>query len=254
MIVYSNQLTHCDRRRRGCANLHKALNSCIQVTEMRVNRRLTIPHQINFRLNGDILAQIEAIQAKNQQLKLSKSKLATLRYYFLLNLPLDTKANSAWEQLLPLNFTTNYIFPDNQNLTVVRSQIDFKGQISQQIQQDLWHNPQLLEKVVNTHHWLIKQILIQLPLKTPSHVLRLLKVIFFFISVIVSVCFWYFLPLNNLIKILIIICSFYLSQKHLITLIKQQAKFWFIKAMGNQFLSNTTLKRQIAVNILMILG
>jgi hypothetical protein len=240
MIVCPNQLTHRDR--------HQILNSCIQVAEVRINRRLTVPRQINFRLNGDILEQIEQIKTKNQQLKLSSSNLATLRYYTLLNSLLKTKVNS-----LPLNFTTNYIFPNNQCLPVVRSLIDLKGQISQQIQQDLWHSPRLLERVLDAHHWLIGQILIQLPLKTPSRILRLLKILLLLVWVIVVIYLGSFLPLNNFLKILIICCSFYLTKKYLFTLIKQQGKNWFLKAILAGFLANTTQKRQIALNILSFL-
>jgi hypothetical protein len=163
---------------------------------------------------------------------------------------LNIKITSVQERLSPLNFTTNYIFPDNQNLTVVRSLIDLQGQITQQIQQDLWHNPRLLERVVNAHHWLIGQVLIQLPLKTPKPILRLLKVLLLLVWIIVTVYLWYFLPLNNLLKILIICCSFYLAKKYLIALIKQQGKIYFLKAIFKGFLANTNQKRQIALNIL----
>ncbi|MGL5940574.1 MAG: hypothetical protein ACRC2S_09340 [Waterburya sp.] len=229
---------------------HQSLNSCIQIMEVKINRRLTLPRQINFRLNADILKQIEYIKAQNQQLKLSKSKLTTLRYYTLLNSSLESKANLVQERLSPLNFTTSYIFSDNQQLTVIRSLIDVKGQISQQIQQDLWHNPQLLERVVDAHHWLIGQILIQLPLKTPRLILLLLHLLLAIVWVIVTMYLWYFLPLNNSVKILIIFCLFYLAKKHLITLIKQQVKTYFLKAMFKGLLANTTQKRQIALNIL----
>ncbi|MGL4882453.1 MAG: hypothetical protein ACRC8K_15545, partial [Waterburya sp.] len=181
---------------------------------------------------------------------LSKSKLTTLRYYTLLNSSLESKANLVQERLSPLNFTTSYIFSDNQQLTVIRSLIDVKGQISQQIQQDLWHNPQLLERVVDAHHWLIGQILIQLPLKTPRLILLLLHLLLAIVWVIVTMYLWYFLPLNNSVKILIIFCLFYLAKKHLITLIKQQVKTYFLKAMFKGLLANTTQKRQIALNIL----
>lgn len=232
------------------ATSHQVLNSCIQVAEVRISRRLTMPCQINFRLNADLLEQIEQIKAKNQSLKLSNPKLATLRYYTLINSSLNIKITSVQERLSPLNFTTNYIFPDNQNLTVVRSLIDLEGQITQQIQQDLWHNPRLLERVVNAHHWLIGQVLIQLPLKTPKPILRLLKVLLLLVWIIVTVYLWYFLPLNNLLKILIICCSFYLAKKYLISLIKQQGKIYFLKAVFKGFLAKTNRKRQIALNIL----
>ncbi len=232
------------------ATSHQVLNSCIQVAEVRISRRLTMPCQINFRLNADLLEQIEQIKAKNQCLKLSNPKLATLRYYTLINSSLNIKITSVQERLSPLNFTTNYIFPDNQHLTVVRSLIDLEGQITQQIQQDLWHNPRLLERVINAHHWLIGQVLIQLPLKTPKPILRLLKVLLLLVWIIVAVYLWYFLPLNNLLKILIIYCSFYLAKKYLIALIKQQGKIYFLKAVFKGFLANTNRKRQIALNIL----
>jgi hypothetical protein len=232
------------------ATSHQVLNSCIEVAEVRISRRLTMPCQINFRLNADLLEQIEQIKAKNKCLKLSDPKLASLRYYTLLNSSLTIKITSVQEQLSPLNFTTNYIFPDNQHLTVVRSLIDLEGQISQQIQQDLWHNPRLLERVINVHHWLIGQILIQLPLKTPRRVLRLLKVLLLLVWIIVAVSLWCFLPLNNLLKIVIVCCSFYLAKKYLIPSIKQHSKTYFLKAILKGFLANTTQKRQIALNIL----
>ncbi|BAZ45737.1 hypothetical protein NIES4102_27630 [Chondrocystis sp. NIES-4102] len=242
-------------------NTNQILNSCIEINESHIHRRLTIPNQIVFRLNADLLQQIESLKAKDQQFQLEAAKLANLRYYTLINSPLEIQSNAAnyWQSKFTsierssLSFSTNYLLSEQQYLTVIRSSISLEGYIAQQIQQNLWDNPQLCQRLLNAHYWLMEQILRQLPLKTSNNLFWVLKIIIFIIWAIALLTFWNFLPLPNLPKISIICCLFYLNQNYLIPHIKQPGKILLITALFNNYLINNTFKRQIALKIVQIL-
>ena len=175
------------------------LNSCIRIEEIRINRRVTVPRQIHFCLDSVILQQIEQAEAINQKLILSPANLANLRYYALINslekidpiypsrfLPVSLKRS-------PLIFSTNYRSNScQQPLTLFRSVIDLEGKISQQIPQQLWDNPLLLERISQAHYWLIGEILDRLPLKQRSYSSRFIYCCFLLIAIAAFTAIWCF--------------------------------------------------------------
>ncbi len=238
------------------------LNSCIQIDRAKINHKLFIPYQIVFRFNPEILSQIEQAKENNYKFTLSPSNLADLRYYVLLNYFSAEQLNFHEGHLSklislersPLIFTSSYLFSHSQSKKVVRSIIDSEGQISQQVQQDLWQSPQLLPRVINAHHWLILQILSQLPLKVNNSLARLLKSLWLITLVLFSICLWVYLPIHILFKILIISFSVYLFTKCLKKTIKNKFRIWILHGLINGFWSNSTKKHQILWNTISALS
>ena len=219
----SNQIT----ARINSAN--SAINSCIQIEEARISRRTTRPHQVYFCLDSDLIRQIEWVKENNHKLILSSRNLANLRYYALVNSPLEQIGLVhpwRWAKLSsigrsPLIFTTDYLFPNSQQpLTLFRSVIDLEGKISQQINQALWQNQQLLPRISQAHYWLILEILAQLPLERKN---RYLWLIITCCSLIVSMsclAIYYFFSLSYLLNVaiyIIIILILNISLKKIIT-------------------------------------
>ena len=242
------------------STINNVVNSCIQVQEERISRRSTIPRQIYFRLDPDIISKIEKIQENNSKFALSPNKLTNLRYYVFLTSPITEKLSPIYSrqsskpmlfEQSSLTFSTSYLALANQQpVTVVRSAIDWEGQISQQIQQDLWHNPQLLYRVINAHYWLILQIIAQLPLKSKNHISWLVWGLWLPIAFVVSMAIWFFLPLNYLLKIIITFGVFYILKIYLKYLIKNKLKSWIIYHLIYGCLANKVKKRQIGFKLL----
>ena len=238
-------------------------NSCIQIDRARISHKLSIPYQIVFRFDPEILSQIEQAKENNYRFTLSPDNLADLRYYALLNyfsaeqLNFNEwlhRANLMSIERSPLIFTSNYLFSHSQSKKVVRSIINSEGQIFQQVQQDLCQNPQLLAKVIKAHHWLILQILAQLPLKVDNSLTRLFKVLWFTALIMFSICLWIYLPIYILFKILIISFFVYLFTKCFKKTIKNKFKIWILYSLINGFWSNGTKNHQIAWNTIIALS
>ncbi|WP_019504201.1 hypothetical protein [Pleurocapsa sp. PCC 7319] len=244
-------------------NINNILNSCIKVEESRISRRVTIPRQVHFQLTPEIISSIEQVILNKQKLSLSSAKLADLRYYALLNSPIAKILNSVYPKnfinQLPfeqsyLIFSTNYLSVTNQKpTTVVRSVIDLEGKISQQIQQNFWQNSQLLPRVLDAHYWLILQILSQLPLKTRYRIAWLFWGLFLPIAIMINILAWYLLPLNYLLKIVIIcsiVCILKISLQYLI---EKHLKPWIIHHLIYDFLDKKVYKRQFGLNLLCLI-
>ena len=238
-------------------------NSCIQIDRAKISHKLTIPRQIVFRLDPEILSQIEQAKENNYKLTLCPNNLADLRYYILLNyfsaeqLNFNDRLHRAKLMSIersPLIFTSSYLFSHSQSKKVVRSNINLEGQICQQIQQDLWQSSQLLPRVINAHHWLILQILSQLPLKVNNSLARLLKGLWLITLFLFSICLWIYLPIYILFKILIISFSVYLFTKCLKKPIKNKFRILILHSLINGFWSNNPKKHQIIWNTISALS
>ncbi len=233
------------------SNVNDVISSCIQIEESRISRRNATPPQIRFLLNGDILVQIEQAKVEKRKLTLTHPILADLQYYALLNTQEYCRANYSKHQrklLTPgrsaLTFSTDYSYSINhQPETLFRSVIDLTGIISQQIQQDLWQNQQLLNRIAQAHYWLIVEILAQLPLESKSKVTWLVKVFFLIIISLIVVLFWHVLSLSIFWKILILssFLLFVLVLKK--SLFKSINKLIIYYLIDGKFLKNTNRRR-----------
>lgn len=248
--------------------INTILNSCIQVEEERISRKFKIPRQIHFQFNPVIISKIEQLKESKHKLTLSSTKLTNIRYYALISSPIAEQLSSFFSWRLrsvgfvqspnqplfeqsPLTFSTSYVpLANQQTATVVRSVIDLEGKISQQIQQDLCNNPQLLRRIIDAHYWLILQILAQLPLKTKHQGSRVVWSLWIPIAIVFSIVIWYFLPLNYLLKILITCGVFYVLRVYLKYLIEKQLKAWIIYHLIYGFLGKKVKNRKIGFDIL----
>lgn len=156
------------------AKLIKRLNDCIKIKSTKINRRTSVAQQVNFRLDWQLIAEIEQIRASNSKLELDSKNLTILRHYALQNLPLESICCDLDRQSpeiiysdSALTFATQYSANQNQpHVTLVRSAIDLEGKIFQQVQKQLCQDTQLLEQISQAHYWLVLEILAQLPLRS----------------------------------------------------------------------------------------
>ena len=230
---------------------NQLLNSCIQIEEVRISRKLSIPRQIVFQFEPSILNQLEQIKQSNHTLALKKSTLANLRYYALL--ASDSTKNSldnlAFKRS-PLTFVTTYPQANNQRQMVIRSAINFEGQITQQIQADLWNDSQLLPKIIDLHHWLTFEVISQLPLKQKKRFMQLLEILWILASIVISICLWLYLPIYVLLKIILISLTIYFLFKYCKNPLKNYLKLQVLSCLIHTSWPNSTRKRQIAWNAL----
>jgi hypothetical protein len=225
------------------------LDSCIHIDEERVSRRRIVPRRVRFELNREILAQIEQAQESDTKIVLSANKLTNLRYYALLA--------CHFEERSPLLFSTNFsdgYSQNQQSVTVVRSVIDLEGKIAQQIQRDLWQNPQLLPSVIKAHHWLIGQILAQLPLKTKNYSQKLSWALWLVTASLATLFIWYFLPVNYLIKLLVTFLVFGILKIATKNLIAAQLRRLILRQLLSGLLTNKVDRRRLGFKLLGILG
>lgn len=242
------------------ATINNTLNSCIKVKETRISRRATIPDQVHFCLNSNLIKQIEWVQENNHQFILSSSNLASLRYYALVNAPLEevgliyswrSTQLSFGEQRSPLTFTTNYLFSHSQQpRTLFRSFVDIEGKISQQIHQDLYQDTQLLPRISQAHYWLVLEILAQLPLKPNSQHSWLLWGYFLLLTSIISLLLNYYFNINILLNLAIYMFVIITIRTIFLKIIFQQLKPLVIYHLRSGLLSKNIKIRKIGLQIL----
>lgn len=227
------------------------LNSCIQIKSTKINRNATIPYQICFRLNSQLLAHIAHIQAHQTKLVLSPTNLANLRHYALLNL--SPGQQSPFTQS-GLTFATEYSFEDDQgSISLLKSVISLEGKIAQQLQQELVANPPLLHQISQAHHWLIAEILVQLPLKSKAWYFWLVVSCVAIAIMLINISIWYLIPLNYLPKLLICLSIFLLLALVAKTLIRKQLKPWITYHLLQGILAKSTNRRRLGLNLLSFL-
>lgn len=255
------------------AKPHRALfDSCIQIEEIKINRNTSIPYQINFRLNLATLKHLEAIKHNNQKLLLSGAKIANLRFYVLHKVFAQQIANSKFRRLSylkqsPLTFSTHYASVNQQPTILLQSAIDLKGQpffpqirrgfsyptfqgkISQQIQRDLYQNPQMLARISQIHYWLISELIAQLPLKSKKS-----SCLFLGYSSVVTILFglisWYLSPFNKLLNLIIVFSFLGILNARFKKTIVESIKSWLIYHLVEGFLAKNVRMRQIGLQLL----
>ena len=224
-------------------------NSCIQIEEARISRRVTIPHRVYFKLTPKVISQIENLRDRKQKVELEPETLANLRYYALLNSGLHERQKNIYHQS-SLTFCSCFKSHNSPQTTVIRSVINLKGQISQEIQQDLWQNPQLLFGVIDIHYWLIEEILRQLPLPTHNNTSLAIWVCWIPLAIALTILLWFLIPLSFLFKITIIIVSLLLLKIYLNCLIRKKIRFWLLKQLSNGIFSQKNSYRKIGFSLL----
>ncbi|MEM7593931.1 MAG: hypothetical protein AAF383_20905 [Cyanobacteria bacterium P01_A01_bin.83] len=239
------------------------LDSLIEVESVRIDRQASIPHRVHFHLDSNLLQQITQIRDNNLPLSLPPKILTDLRYYALLNSPLEqiglvpakaVKDRGCYSNSL-LVFDTNYLnLNSERSLTVLRSVIDPKGKISQHIHQDLWHNPQLLEQISEVHYWLISEILAQLPFEPKGlyswFIFCLLLIIASFLTLTIN----YFFSLNWLENSIIFLGVLILFKIQFKEIMAKRIKTWFIHHIVSGLWLKTMQTRKFALHILALMA
>lgn len=203
-----------------------------------------IPYQIRLELDRDSLAAINLCKKNHQPLPLTGDRLTKIRYYALLVFCLGNDSE--------LIFLTNYL--QNQvSTTVIKSAIAPSGKIFQEVRADSLGDRQLFNYLLETHHWLISQIVTQLPLKSYRFTQWLPEIIAILITFIITPAVIYWLPLSFLgqfLIILIFLIILYLLLKYiLINYLKQI----IIYQMLFGWLRLSLAKRKIGFKLLSIL-
>ena len=224
------------------------LSSCIKIEQKRISRQASIPSQVYFELNPDIVARISEIKAECGSLYLAPQQLTNLRYYSLINSPL------AQGDRLSLVFSSNYLLSNSQiKTTVIRSTLDLSGKISQEVRQDLWQDVGLSPQVIQAHHWLTAEILRQLPLESKNRTALIFWTLWLPMAIAFTIIAWFLLPLSFWFKAIAIL-TFLLSSKLLLRyLINYRLKQWIIDRLISGWLSNRTNKRQLGFKLLALL-
>jgi hypothetical protein len=231
--------------------INEVINSCIQLKLTRISRKVTIPHQVCFCLDAQLLEQITQNQANQTKLVLSATNLANLRHYALLNLPWSQPSALAQSCL---TFSTAYLLEDQASTILFRSVIDLEGKISQQIKQELTQNPALLNQISQAHYWLVAEILGQLPFKSKAWSSWLLAGFLAIAMITINIFIWYLTPPNYLAKLLIGLGIFLLLKLVLTILITKQLKAWIIYHLLDGLLSKSVVLRQIGLEVLSFLA
>lgn len=229
------------------------LDSCIQIEEIRINRSTSIPHRIDFKIDLATLKYLEEIKRNKRRLKLPSAKVANLRCYILHNAFIEQLiTNPKYKGLSlrsrsPLTFSTCYASFNQQPTILLRSAIDLEGKISQQIQRDLYQNPQMLTRISQVHYWLISELLAQLPLKSNSSWLFL--ACSFLVATLVGLISWYLFPFDRLLDLIIAFSIFLLLNTCLKKTLVEFIKGWLIYHLVEGFLSKSVIKRQIGLKL-----
>ena len=204
------------------------LNSCIEIECDRISRRVTIPRRVNFKLTPEVIDSLQQIKADRHILKLNSQQIIDLRYYALLNAHLPHKKNAPSLQQSELTFSSSLPIDYSRSTTVIRSTINSAGQISQEIQRDLWQNPDLRSKTIEVHYWLIEEIFRQLPLLRQDRISILILVCWLPVAIVFAVLLWFLLPLSFLFKVILIIIGLLLLKAFINYLIRKKLKLWII--------------------------
>lgn len=134
-------------------------DSWIQIEKIKVSRQQNLPDRVCFQFNENLLRDIQLWRETNRKLQLSSEILTDFKYLVFLN-----HQNSF---SVELNFCSFYQ-QNEEKIAVIQSKISLDGKIIQQIRHDYLQEPQLLQRIVTAHYWVIEQLLNQLKLKSSS--------------------------------------------------------------------------------------
>ncbi|MDJ0744851.1 MAG: hypothetical protein QNJ32_16005 [Xenococcaceae cyanobacterium MO_167.B27] len=218
--------------------VHNLIDSCLRIEQQRVSPRRTIPEQIIFDFNQDILDQIIALRNNQQQIELSADNLAELRYYFLVNI-LESPG-------LGITFKT-YYQKQEEKITIIKSVIYLSGKGEQFIPNEALP---FKEEIIELHYWLIEQIFRQIPFKYQrrNSILwwSLLGLIFFFLALIT---FW-LMPLVFWVEILLLLVFTDIILRVLPYFLNQYLSSWLLHQLLLGFFSYSPKRRKIGLYLL----
>ncbi|MEL6437909.1 MAG: hypothetical protein AAFQ80_01450 [Cyanobacteria bacterium J06621_8] len=239
----------------------ETVSSWIQLEKIKIAKGVSVTQKVRFALNLDLLEQITQIRQQQQVLSLPPGLLNQLRYYALLNSPLEQghliNYSLAAQRSHQLGLTFDTAYPDlasGRSQTMLRSVIEPQGKISQLVRQDLSQNPALLEQLTTIHYWLIAEIMAQLPCKPNSLDLWLISISFMLIASIICLFINYYFSLSLLINLIIIIIVLGIFQIHLKSRFIKWLKSWLIYHLVVGWLVKSSRFRDIALRFIINLS
>ncbi len=221
--------------------VHNLINSCLRIEQQRISRRRSIPDHISFDLNQDILSQIITLRNSQQKIYFSGDHLAELRYYFLLN--------SSQYSGLGITFKTHYQ-KQEEKITIVKSVIHLSGKAEQYIRSDALAS----QEIIDTHYWLIEQILNQISLKHKKHKSVLLWSLLGLIIIFIAPLIFFFLPLVFWGKVLVLLIVIAIVLSALPYLLKRYLSSWVLDQLLFGIFSYSPKRRKIGLNLLNTFG
>ncbi len=221
--------------------VHNLINSCLRIEQQRISRRRSIPDHISFDLNQDILSQIITLRNSQQKIYFSGDHLAELRYYFLLN--------SSQYSGLGITFKTHYQ-KQEEKITIVKSVIHLSGKAEQYIRSDALAS----QEIIDTHYWLIEQILNQISLKHKKHKSVLLWSLLGLIIIFIAPLIFFFLPLVFWGKVLLLLILIAIVLSALPYLLKRYLSSWVLDQLLFGIFSYSPKRRKIGLNLLNTFG
>ncbi|MGK7949175.1 MAG: hypothetical protein AB4368_10330 [Xenococcaceae cyanobacterium] len=217
------------------------LSSCIYINREQISRRHIVPNGVRFYLNPDYLQEIKQAKVKKLKITLSPYLLADFRYYVLIerhsHIPSD------------INFSTYYQQNDRE-ITKIKSTISVEGKIAQQICHDDWQDCQLLQEITDAHHWLIEEMMSQLPLEKKNDSQWLSWCIALVLTILVTPLFVLLLEVNNFFELLIIILLFLIFQKLSKNFIIAYLRSWILSQLLFGIFSYRSKERKFGFDLL----
>lgn len=125
-----------------------------------VNRQQNDPEKVCFYFSDSLLIDLQLWQESNKKIRFSKELLADFYFYVLCEHQNSFPAE--------LNFCSFYQL-EREQIAVIHSVISLQS-IEQQIRYDYLQEPQLLDRIIKTHYWVIEQMLAQLKLKRAKNI------------------------------------------------------------------------------------
>lgn len=216
------------------------LSSCIYISREQISRRHIVPNGVRFYLNQDYLHEIKQAQTEKTKITLSPYLLADFRYYILIerhsHIPSD------------INFSTYYEH-NEQEIAKIKSTISVEGKVVQQICHDEWQDYKLLQEITNAHHWLIQEMLSQLPLEKNNNK-WLSWVIALVITILITPIILLSIEAIDLFELILIICLFLILQKISKIFIIAYLRNWILSQLLFGVFSYRSKDRKIGFDLL----
>lgn len=206
----------------------------LRIHKEKIDAQDVIVHGFEFDLNANQLAHLKAAKEQGQFLIIPPKMVREIRYYTLFS-PV-------------LTFSTFY-----QKELVFRSTIALDGDAINQVRHDCLERPELAIAIASIHHWLIQELIAQVPLqykRLGTRLAWLLAVIIVAISVLISLA--NFQVLNPLFWLLPFVAIWLLAEgiKRIIWLMLPAFRRWLMRQMLAGRFSRNSKSRQFALDLL----
>ncbi|MFP4296661.1 MAG: hypothetical protein ACLFT0_02245 [Spirulinaceae cyanobacterium] len=206
----------------------------LRIRKEKVDAKNTIVHGFEFNLNANQLAHLKAAKEQGEVLIVPPKMAQEIRYYTLFS-PV-------------LIFSTFY-----QKELVFRSAISLEGDVVNQVRHDCLERQELAVAIASIHHWLIQELIAQVPLQYKRLGTRLawvLAILIVAVSLLISLV--NFQVLNPLFWLLPFVAIWLFAEgiKRIIWLLLPYFRRWLLRQMLAGRFSRHYKSRQFVLNLL----